>query len=238
MKRIHGFTLIELLVVIVIVAILAGLLLPTMASVREQGRRIQCLNNLRQHGIAWQMYLEEHNSSFPLFASPGDNIPGTTSQFEFGGKGRLGYLLTKDRVLNKYLDITSDNSPGLKIFQCPDDTKEQSNGFISFRELGNSYYANWNILFYGPSLPNNLPRPYSSITRPTSRVWLESCYPFNMPGHCGNSEADYSKISVMALFVDGHVAGPFLWVDFEDPYEIDDTKKILSDPNGPPDYHN
>jgi prepilin-type N-terminal cleavage/methylation domain-containing protein len=113
MRRRGGFTLVELLVVIGIIAVLMGLLLPALNRAREQGRRVQCLSNLRQIGNAFAMYLNANKGSFPR---PAERAGGLPEDWIYGETGRK----LEESALAPYLVPGGQRVPP-EYFRCPSD---------------------------------------------------------------------------------------------------------------------
>src|SRR5512136_800291 len=97
-RRRTGFTLIELLVVIAIIGILAAMLFPVFARARESARKIQCLSNVKNIAMAFQMYLTDYDR-FP----PAEHRQEVLDFFSEQGCGPYGSCCAYPAFANPYL---------------------------------------------------------------------------------------------------------------------------------------
>jgi len=82
MRKREGFTVIELLVVMAIIVVLAGLIFPVFASVKEKSRQTKCMNNLKQLGTAFELYCQDYDSDWIAPAYLGRLYPSYVSSPE------------------------------------------------------------------------------------------------------------------------------------------------------------
>jgi prepilin-type N-terminal cleavage/methylation domain-containing protein/prepilin-type processing-associated H-X9-DG protein len=137
--KISGFTLIELLVVIAIIAILAGLLLPTLTKAKQQSQGTKCLSNLKQLTLAWAMYAADNREYFVVNGNNGDS-PGGTAVAPTPGVNlqwcpddmSQGAAVPGEQISLGWIEagLLYPDVGSCAVYRCPADTSTYNNGVV------------------------------------------------------------------------------------------------------------
>jgi prepilin-type N-terminal cleavage/methylation domain-containing protein len=137
LKQKKAFTLIELLVVIAIIAILAAMLLPALAAAKRKAQKINCVNNLKQVGLAFRIWEGDNGDKYPMaLSSAQGGIMEYIATASEGGQGPQPYNLP-------YIFITMSNELSTpKIVYCPADSQRQyATNFVGLVNNNVSYFV-------------------------------------------------------------------------------------------------
>jgi len=190
----QGFTLIELLVVVAIIGILAAMLFPAFSQARESARRAVCLSNLRQVGMALQMYTMDHNERLPGPGASGREWPVSLQPY---------------MKSTQILVCSSDNHSGEPTISG-EGTFPLSYGWNSL-DLGDGRYGFRN--------PNGSPLSLNSVSMPSETFMVFDYLSHNAPNeaqvldasHLDTGDASTTRVAsrhlegFSALYGDGHV---------------------------------
>ena len=204
LRKTHSrFTLIELLVVIAIIAILAGMLLPALGSVKETGYSTSCKNSIRQVALMHIQYTDVFNGFFcPAY----DNDTKWDSAWDYSSPGILSQALS-----------SVGNASESKVFECP--SLKNSPG-VKIDPTATAQYAGFGynqLLSFEKNGSTPRPMQISKVKHPSNCLMLADAIYFsgtdlgptaflNHPSHTWPGYADFrhGKKSTNASFVDGH----------------------------------
>jgi prepilin-type N-terminal cleavage/methylation domain-containing protein len=141
-RRQDGFSLIELLVVIAIIAILAALLLPALSQAKAKAYRTQCLSNLHQLAITWQLYTDDNNGALvPNGYGTFDSI-GNTKLWVLGSTHKAfpadqAVFNNPECLLNPDYAAFANYIKVRKLYKCPADKSDH------IRSYALNSWLNW-----------------------------------------------------------------------------------------------
>jgi prepilin-type N-terminal cleavage/methylation domain-containing protein len=213
LARPKAFTLIELLTTVAIIGILAALLLTTLSRSKHSAQRIRCVGNLRQLGLAGQMYWDDHNGqAFRYYHYPTNG--GHLYWFGWLSSGAEG-----DRIFEEKAGALHPYLRGRGIETCP--SFAYVNSTVKLKATGASYGYGYNLLLGNPREAN--PVNVQLLVAPSEVVFLADAAQvntFQFPASpdrpmieefyyvsTNESTAHFRHIkSAQAVHCDGHVA--------------------------------
>jgi len=121
-----GFTLIELLVVIAIIAILMGILMPALSKARKQARGVTCQSNLRQIGVAGELFAQDNDNYLPR----GGGLPEDLEPRVVGDNKTVRWYLAFMKYMGERTRADGDFR-NVKMYRCAAyPNKEQAIGYV------------------------------------------------------------------------------------------------------------
>jgi prepilin-type N-terminal cleavage/methylation domain-containing protein/prepilin-type processing-associated H-X9-DG protein len=193
--RTKAFTLVELLVVIAIIAILAALLLPVLHSGQLRAQRIWCESNLKQIGLAYHTFANDHSGKFPIEVSTNE---GGSLEYIENGLSTGGTFYTAFRTFQ----TLSNELVKPELVVCSTDiSRNAATNFAALQNINLSYFVGANGTFNQPD---------SILAGDRSLVSMKSLYrtPTILqigPGYLLNWTVELHKFQGNVLFADGHV---------------------------------
>jgi prepilin-type N-terminal cleavage/methylation domain-containing protein/prepilin-type processing-associated H-X9-DG protein len=163
-SRKSGFTLIELLVVIAIIAILAAILFPVFAQVREKARQTTCASNLSQIGLAVLQYSQDYDENYPYCATTSTLAKAASNNWDQDWS-----ILVQPYVRNGSNGKNWAGSTSTGVWTCPSFPTEGKSGLAEYAQYtpindifpfeGNWPYTSWTA----PTALNAVDRPAEKI---------------------------------------------------------------------------
>jgi len=139
-----AFTLIELLVVIAIIAILAAMLLPALAAAKRKAQRINCVNNIKEDGLAFKIWEGDNNNQFPMAVAASS---GGSKDYCFQGGATPTDNLVGGGAVTTFC-VMSNTLSTPKVLACPSDAKVTTPATNFVKELVYPLNANGDPLGY------------------------------------------------------------------------------------------
>lgn len=172
----HGFTLIELLVVVAIIAILAAMLLPTMAETKSRAQAIACRNNLGQLQEAWFMYTQDNDDTLPPDIEVSGGL-GAWQSRSAPGSWVVGNAQSDTNTDNLVSGLLFHYLDAAGVYRCPADksTVAGQPSLLRTRSYSKNWWLNgWG--FDGQENPNKFPEDKTKvgqiISPPPVRVFV------------------------------------------------------------------